>query len=84
MLTLFWFVFWVGLAVLALAAGISLRVRLGEELASPRPVVDDEAVRSILETGTLVTPTDEPLEMDEIEEEERRFWSESWDEPEEW
>jgi hypothetical protein len=84
MVTLFWFVFWVGLAVLAFAAGISLRVRLEDELGAPRTVVDDDAIRAILETGTLVAPTEEPLDLDEIEEEERRFWSESWDEPEEW
>jgi hypothetical protein len=47
-------------------------------------VVDDDAVRSILERGVLVTEDDEPLDYDEIDEEERRFWSESWDEPDEW
>jgi hypothetical protein len=47
------------------------------------PVVDDGAVRRILETGTLAGEGDEPLEESEIDEEERRFWSERWDEPEE-
>ena len=84
MLGLFWFVFWVGLIVLAFAAGISLRARLREHVRPRIPVVDDEAVDAILSTGTLTTDEDEPLDITEIDEEERRFWSESWDEPEEW
>lgn len=84
MLTLFWFVFWVGLSILAFAAGVSLRVRLKEGRAAPRPVVDDQAVRAILETGTLTIEEDEPTDQRQVEEEERRFWSEEWDEPEEW
>jgi len=83
MLTLFWFVFWVGLAVLAAAAGVSLRVRLRDESDSSKPVVDDDAIRAILKTGRLASDEDEPLEAQEIDEEERRFWSETWDEPEE-
>lgn len=84
MLTLFWFIFWVGLAVLAFAAGVSLRVRLGDEIDSSKSVVDDDALRAILETGRLSIDEDEPLEAREIDEEERRFWSEDWEEPEQW
>ena len=84
MLTVFWLVFWAGLIVLAFAAGISLRVRLREQVAPRMPVVDDEAVEVILATGTLTTDDDEPLDISEIDEEERKFWSESWDEPDEW
>jgi len=84
MLTLFWFVFWVGLAVLAFAAGVSLRVRLSDQRDASRPVVDDQAIRVILDTGQLATDEDEPLDAQEIDEEERRFWSENWDEPDEW
>ena len=83
MLGVFWFVFWVGLIVLAFAAGISLRARLREHVRPLIPAIDDEAVQAILSTGTL-TVDDEPLDISEIDEEERRFWSESWDEPEEW
>ena len=39
---------------------------LREEVEMGRPVVDDEAVRAILETGTLVTDEDEPLDQQEI------------------
>lgn len=70
---------------LALASGIKLRVRISRRLGGTRPVVDDDAVRSILERGVVVTEEDEPLDYDEIDEEERRFWSsDGWDEPDEW
>lgn len=74
--------FLVGLAV---ASGIRLRVRLRKRLGRTRPPrVDDRALRTILDRGVLTTEEDEPLDYDEIDEEERRFWSEPWDEPEEW
>ncbi len=45
----------------------------------------------VLVGGTLVRARlrnapqqDDPLDMDAVREEEERFWSESWDEPEEW
>jgi hypothetical protein len=47
------------------------------------PPVDDQAVETILSMGTLAVEDDEPLDIEEIDDEERRFWSESWDEPEE-
>ncbi len=84
MLTVFWFVFWAGLTLLAFAAGVSLRVRLRDRVGSPIPELDDEGLRAILETGSLTTEEDEPLDLPDIDDEERRFWSESWDEPEEW
>ncbi len=84
MVALFWLVFWTGLVLLAFAAGIGLRLRLREHLRPRIPVVDDEALDAILITGTLTADEDEPLDIREIDEEERKFWSESWDEPEEW
>ena len=84
MLTYFWITFWAGLTVLAFLAGVGLRVRLRERLWARGPFVDDDAVRQILDVGVLGTDEDEPLDFDDIAEEERRFWSESWDEPEEW
>ena len=83
MVALFWIVFWAGLVVLAFAAGISLRVRLREHVRPRIPVVDDDALEEILTTGTLSDADDEPLDIEDIDEEERKFWSESWDEPEE-
>ncbi len=83
-LHVFWLAFWAALTALVIAAAIALRVRLRRRLGISDPRVDDDAVRSILETGVLRDDTPEPLDLDEIEEEERRFWSEPWDEPEEW
>lgn len=82
MFTLFWIVFWAGLTVLAFMAGVSLRTRLSGGIVRRARVVDDAAIQQILETGQLTV--DDPLDLDEIEEEEKRFWSESWDEPDEW
>ena len=96
MLTIFWIVVWAGLAALVVAAGVSLHVRRKEAIASNVPVVDDEAIERILRTGELsaadadtfdldlLLEDDEPLDQEEIDDEEGRFWSESWDEPTEW
>jgi hypothetical protein len=95
MLTLFWILFWAGLAVLVIAAGLSLHVRRKEAIASTVPIVDDEAIERILATGELVVHDPDGLDLElllepdvldtkEIDDEEERFWSESWDEPTEW
>lgn len=55
------------------------RRALHERVGSDRPRVDEDAIRSIESTGRLVTADDGPLDLDEIEEEERRFWDdEDW------
>ena len=84
MLSLFWFGFWAGLTVLAFAAGVSLRTRLRERIGTTLPVVDDATVEEIIRSGIIRTTEDEPLDLGDIDEEERKFWSESWDEPDEW
>lgn len=72
------------LSVLVLVAGAAARRRI---LRRTRPVADglsDDDVRQIEEGGLLFREDDEPLDMDEIREEEERFWaSESWDRAEE-
>jgi hypothetical protein len=72
---------------LAVTSGVLLRRRMNTRLHGPargnRPTVDDAAIRAILEEGVLKTDEEEPLNLGEIEEEERRFWSENWDEPDE-
>ena len=83
MLTLFWLVLWTALLALMLVGAVRLHVRRRDLVASPVPRVDDAAIHSILETGEL-SVDDEPLDLHDIEEHEERFWSESWDEPEEW
>jgi hypothetical protein len=80
---LFWILFWALLAALTVAAGWSLyeqRMRRTRE----RLVLDDDAIRTILDTGELHVDEDEPLNLEAIDEEEERFWSETWDEPDDW
>lgn len=69
---------------LVAASGLRMRARLRRRRGRSMPVVDDDAVRRILQEGVLEADGEAPLDMDEIEDEERRFWSERWDEPEEW
>ncbi|MBM4185124.1 MAG: hypothetical protein FJ207_13060 [Gemmatimonadetes bacterium] len=83
MVELFWLAFWGVLSALVVAAGLKARARRRAALAAALPEIDDDAVRSIVETGALSVDADEPLDLSEIGEEEERFWSETWDEPEE-
>jgi hypothetical protein len=85
MLAIFWFVFGAGLATLAILAGVSLRARQADVIGRGRPVLDDVAIEQIIEQGEIWVDEDDPLDLDEIDDEEERFWSESWDEPQgEW
>ena len=60
------------------------RRKLREEIQRLEPTLDDDAVRRILTEGTLYLDDAPPLDLDEIAEEEERFWSEeSWDSAEE-
>lgn len=75
---------WVGFGALAVIGGLAVRRRLETSRAEQGPVLDDEAVRRIVDTGRPWEDADPPLDIEEIEEAEDRFWSESWDEPEDW
>jgi hypothetical protein len=77
---LFWFVFGAGFALLAVAAGVTLHARR-RGVYSRVPVVDDAVVSQIIERGHVFVEDDEPLDLEAIDDEEERFWSESWDEP---
>lgn len=81
MYSLFWLMFGIWLAVLAIAAGVSLRARRREAFGPDTPVVDDALIDRIIEDGEVWVDEDEPLDLEEVEDEEDRFWSESWDEP---
>lgn len=81
MYSLFWFIFGIGLTVLAMAAGVSLRARRREAFGVRRPVIDDDLIAQIIERGEIRVDEDEPLDLDEVDDEEERFWSERWDEP---
>jgi hypothetical protein len=79
-IALFWFVFGAGFALLVVAAGVTLHLR--RRAAYVRvPVVDDELIEQIIEQGQVLLDDDEPLDLETIDDEEERFWSESWDEP---
>lgn len=80
---------WIFLALLAGAAGLRYlaRLRSATRPGAP-PRVDDDALRRILEHGTLSTggegDDDEPLDLRRAARAEEEFWAESWDEPEEY
>lgn len=78
--------FWGFLTVLAGAAGVKYLGRLHSARRSGgAPAVDDDAIRRILEEGTLSTgDDDEPLDLEAAARAEEEFWAESWDEPEEY
>jgi hypothetical protein len=64
-------------AVLVAVAGIGYRRRLAD---LERDGLSESAIRQIEAGGRL--EMDDPLDLGEAAEEEERFWSESWDEPE--
>ena len=80
MVTVLSLVFPLALVALLVAAGLALRSRRREALGA-RPVLDDAAIHRIIEDGEIWVDDDEPLDLQEIDDEEERFWSESWDEP---
>ena len=72
-----------GLAVIVLVVVGWWRVRRRVPTSRAVPQVDDEALRRIIEDGSL--PHEEPLDLERAAEEERRFWNEErWDEADEW
>ena len=83
MLNLLGLFFWTTLTILVMAAALRMYVRRKELFTSNVPVLDDNAIETIMEIGELRTDEDEPLDLEEIDEEEERFWRESWDQPEE-
>jgi hypothetical protein len=79
-----WLLVWTAAAALALAAAVRLRVRVRRHVHR-RPKLDDDDVRDIIRFGHFVSDEDEPLDLEQVHEAERRFWEEAeWDEAEEW
>ena len=76
--------FWAFVVLLVLIGFARVRATLSERLDGRG--LGDREIRMIEETGFLHVDDDaEPLDMERIEDEERRFWeSEGWDEAEEW
>jgi hypothetical protein len=75
--------FWVFIGLLALVAALLYRVRLVRAIAADDAALTDELVRQIEEAGRI--EFDEPLDLDQIQEEEARFWEDRpWEESDEW
>jgi len=72
---------WLVLSALVVAAGVRARQRQRAALGAPPPRVDDAVVRAIERGGAVPVDADEPLDLDEIDKEEERFWTETWNEP---
>ncbi len=75
---------YLAIVFLAVVVGWLGRRRLRRHIGADRPRLGDDDVRRILREGRLEIELDEPLDPEEIEREEERFWSETWDEPEEY
>lgn len=69
------------LAVLALLAGALYLLRLREVRGGDGTPVTDEMIERIESLGRV--ELDDPLDLEQIRDEEVRFWEESFDEPEE-
>lgn len=74
---------WILFGALAGLAGLRYRSRLRSARGPDAPRVDDEALRQILEEGTLAVE-DDPLDPEEVARAEEEFWNDSWEEPEEY
>ena len=76
---------WLLFGALVGVAGLRYRSRLRSARGSGElPRVDDDAIRRILEQGTLSSREDEPLDIREAARAEEEFWRDSWEEPEEY
>ena len=79
---LFWVGFGVGLGVLVISAQLSLRLRRSRKIEQKAQILDDQAVDRIIRHGKI-SINEDVLDLEAIDDEEERFWSETWDEPEE-
>tara|TARA_B100000700_G_scaffold94066_1_gene106117 strand:- start:4174 stop:4443 length:270 start_codon:yes stop_codon:yes gene_type:complete len=78
----FWVSLGVGLGVMVISARVSLRLRRSRKVEEKAQILDDQAVDRIIRQGKL-SINEDVLDLDAIDDEEERFWSETWDEPEE-
>ena len=68
------------LAVLAIAGGAIYRRRIADYVGG-RERLDDDMIRRIERDGRV--EVEDPIDIDEVRLEEEKFWSETWDTPEE-
>ena len=69
---------------MAACAGVLIRLRVLRRTGRIGGHLSEGDVRQIVESGSLSMDDDEPLDLYQAEEAEKRFWSESWDEAEEY
>ncbi|MFO7260728.1 MAG: hypothetical protein DIU52_006215 [bacterium] len=69
---------------LLVAAAVVVHYRRRAASSEPEPILTDEMIRQIEREGWLHLDDGEPLDLDEIRQQEEQFWEESWDEPDEW
>ena len=81
-LELFWVGFGFGLGVMVISAQLSLRLRRSRKIEQKAQILDDQAVDRIIRHGKI-SINEDVLDLEAIDDEEERFWSETWDEPEE-
>ena len=75
---------WTIISVLVVIAGAAGVRRVHQARAQKEHGnVTDDMIRQIEERGRVDVEEEEPLDFETIEEEEARFWEETWDEPEE-
>lgn len=68
--------------ILALTAGLAYQARRQRTSALFAQGLTDDMVRQIEDQGSI--DLDDPLDLQEIQEEEERFWEEApWEDPEE-
>ncbi len=72
---------WTVAAILAAIAGMEGLRRVRLHRRGGERGVTDEMIQRIERHGQI--EMDEPLDLEAIEDEEARFWEETWDEPEE-
>ena len=74
---------WAGLAAMVLVVGVRYRRRLNSLCDDEgTPSIDDDAIQRIIQHGNL--PMKEKPDLAAASEAEDEFWSEYWDEPDEY
>lgn len=69
------------MALLVIAGGLTVRRKLRSSRRAS--ALSDEMVRRIEKEGCIRVDLPEPLDLDEVRQEEDEFWSQTWDLPEE-
>ena len=80
-LELFWVGCGSGLGAIVISSRGRLCLRQSRKFEEKAQILDDQAVDRIIRQG-MISTDEYVLDLDAIDDEEERFWSETWDEPE--